>query len=137
MMLPRISKFDVFDDMFDDHFFSKKDMQLMKTDIKETNGNYILEIDLPGYNKENISIELNNGYLTINAEISNNIDESDEETNYIHKERYSGKCSRSFYVGENVKEEDINASFKNGILNIIIPKEEKVEHTKKQIEISD
>ncbi len=136
-MLPRISKFDVFDDMFDDHFFSKKDMQLMKTDIKETNGNYILEIDLPGYNKENISIELNNGYLTINAEISNNIDESDEETNYIHKERYSGKCSRSFYVGENVKEEDINASFKNGILNIIIPKEEKVEHTKKQIEISD
>lgn len=136
-MLPRISKFDVFDDMFDDRFFNKKEMQLMKTDIKETNENYILEMDLPGYNKENIAIELNDGYLTVTAEISNDIDESDEEANYIHKERYSGKCSRSFYVGENIKEEDINASFKNGILNIIVPKEEKVERTKKQIEISD
>lgn len=136
-MLPKISKFDVFDDMFDDHFFTKKEMQLMKTDIKEKNGNYILEMDLPGYNKENISIELNDGYLTITAEMTNDIDESDEEANYIHKERYSGKCSRSFYVGENVSEEDINASFKNGILNIIVPKEEKNEHTKKHIEISD
>lgn len=136
-MLPKVSRFDMFDDMFDDHFFNKKDLSLMKTDIKEKDGNYILDIDLPGYNKDNISLELSDGYLTVTAEVEENVDESDETVNYIHKERYSGKCSRSFYVGENITEEDIKASFKNGILNITIPKEEKIEHAKKRIEISE
>ena len=137
-MLPRLSRFDVFDDMFDDHFFTKRESQIMKTDIKEKDGKYILEIDLPGYSKENIKLELNNGYLTVSAEISNETDESEEKENYIHKERFYGKCSRNFYVGESVTEDEINASFKNGILSVSFPKEEEqIEQPKKHIEITD
>ena len=137
-MLPKLSRFDVFDDMFDDHFFTKRENQIMKTDVKEKDGNYILEIDLPGYTKENIDLNLNEEYLTVSAEMSTETDDSNEKEKYLHKERFYGKCSRSFYVGENITEEDINASFKNGILSITFPKEEeKIEQPKKHIEISD
>lgn len=138
MMLPRLTKFDVLDDMFNEPFFTKRESQIMKTDIKEKDGNYILDIDLPGCKKEDINIELNDGYLTISATINHAIDNSDEKENYIHKERFYGKCSRSFYAGENLKEEDISASFKNGILTVTFKKDDvKNESNKKYIEISD
>ncbi len=134
MMIPRKrNDFDLFEDMFADPFFERKESRLMKTDIKEKKDKYIIDVDLPGYEKENIEIEMENGYLKVTAKASKNIDESDEEEKYIHKERFYGECSRSFYVGDNVKEEDVKASFKNGILSLCIPKEEpkKLEEKKK------
>lgn len=134
MMIPRKrNDFDLFEDMFADPFFERKESRLMKTDIKEKKDKYIIDVDLPGYEKENIEIEMENGYLKVTAKASKNIDESDEEERYIHKERFYGECSRSFYVGDNVKEEDVKASFKNGILSLCIPKEEpkKLEEKKK------
>lgn len=134
MMIPRKrNDFDLFEDMFADPFFERKESKIMKTDIKEKGNNYIIEVDLPGYDKENIEIEMENGYLKVTAKTSQNIDETDEEEKYIHKERFYGECSRSFYVGDNVKEDDVKASFKNGILSLCIPKEEpkKLEEKKK------
>lgn len=137
-MFPRLAKFDMLDDMFNDSIFTKRESQIMKTDIKEKDGNYILDIDLPGCKKEDIKIELNDGYLNVSATISHESDSSDEKENYIHKERFYGKCSRSFYAGNNISEEDINASFKNGILTVTFPKEiVKDESNKKYIEIND
>ena len=134
MLVPR-RNFDLFDDFFDDNFFNKKEKNLMKTDIKEKKDKYVIEMDLPGFEKENIKLELNNGYLTISGKQENKIDE--EEEKYVHKERFYGECTRSFYVGDNIKEEDINAEFKNGILKIDIPKkQEQIEQNEtKQIEI--
>ena len=143
MMIPRKNNYDLFDEMFgDEPFFergiSKKEANLMKTDVKEKDGNYILEIDVPGYSKEDIKIELENGYLTVTAEKEENKDEEDKKSRYIHKERFYGKCSRSYYAGDNVKEEDIKATFKNGILKIEFPKEKKEEiESKKYIQIGD
>ena len=126
MMIPKNSLgMGLFDDMFDDSFFTKKEKSIMKTDIKEKDGKYILDMDLPGYEKENISIEIDKGYLTVTASHSENVDEEDKHGNYIHQERYVGKCSRSFYVGEHITEEDVKASFKNGTLSLEFPKEEQ------------
>ncbi len=135
MMIPRRNYVDFFDDVFDNNVFSKKEGKMMKTDIKEKDGQYIFEIDVPGVEKENINIELENGYLTVKASISEE-NEENKNDDYIFKERYSGEMSRSFYVGEDVDEKQVHASFKNGVLNIIVPKEvqNKVE-TKKQITI--
>ncbi len=132
MMIPRKrNELDLFDSMFDDPFFDRKETKWMKTDIKEVGNNYVIEVDLPGYNKENIQIEMENGYLNVTAKVDNSNDE-EEEGKYIHKERYYGECSRSFYVGDNITEEDIKASFKNGILTLTLPKEEqkKIENKK-------
>lgn len=134
MMIPRRSDFDLFDDMFGmDPFFERRDSKLMKTDIKEKGDKYIIDIDLPGYDKENIDLEIEDGYLKVTAKIDKNVDESDEDEKYIHQERFYGECSRSFYIGKNIKEEDIKASFKKGILTLTIPKEEqkKLEEKKK------
>ena len=138
MMIPRRknNEFDLFDEMFNDPFFTRGENKLMKTDIKEKGDKYLLEVDLPGYEKENIKIELEDGYLTVHASMNKNVDESDKDSKYVHKERYVGECSRSFYVGENIKEEDIKASFKNGTLKLELPKNEtKKEESKKYIEI--
>lgn len=134
MLVPR-RNFDLFDDFFDDNFFNKKEKNLMKTDIKEKKDKYVIEMDLPGFEKENIKLELKNGYLTITGKQENKIDE--EEEKYVHKERFYGECTRSFYVGDNIKEEDIEAEFKNGTLKIDIPKkdEQKEIPETKQIEI--
>ena len=134
MMIPRRNDFDLFDDMFGmDPFFERRDSKLMKTDIKEKGDKYIIDIDLPGYDKENIDLEIEDGYLKVTAKIDKNVDESDEDEKYIHQERFYGECSRSFYIGKNIKEEDIKASFKKGILTLTIPKEEqkKLEEKKK------
>ena len=138
MMIPRRkNEFDLFDEMFNDPFFTRGENKLMKTDIKEKGDKYLLEVDLPGYEKENIKVEIEDGYLTVHASMNKNIDESEKDSKYVHKERYVGECSRSFYVGDEIKEEDIKASFKNGTLKIEIPKkdEKKLADNKKYIEI--
>ena len=114
----------MFDDMFRDPFFTNSNnTKLMKTDIQEKDNNYILDMDLPGYEKEDIKAQLKDGYLTITAQKNTSNDDTDEKGNYIRRERYCGKCSRSFYVGDGIKEEDIKANFKNGILQLTFPKE--------------
>ena len=96
----------------------------MRTDVKEKDGSYELDIDLPGYNKEDVRAELENGYLTISASTKNDKDEKDENGKYIRRERFYGHCSRSFYVGDAVTQEEIKAKFENGILKLSIPKKE-------------
>ena len=138
MLLPRRrNEFDLFDEMFNDPFFTRGESKLMKTDIKEKGDKYLLEVDLPGYEKEDIKIEIDDGYLTVHASMNKNVDESDKNSKYVHKERYVGECSRSFYVGEEINEEDIKASFKNGTLKIELPKKDqkKIEDSKKYIDI--
>ena len=98
---------------------------VMKTDIKELEGGYELEIDLPGFTKEEVTAELKDGYLTISAAKGLDKDEQEKETGkYIRRERYAGACQRSFYVGEDVTEQDIKAEFKHGMLKLFVPKKE-------------
>ena len=135
MYMPSIFGESLFDDMFpfDDSFFASKKNPLygknasrvMKTDIKENEGSYELDIDLPGFKKDELHLELNDGYLTISAEKGLDKDEKDKNDKYIRRERYAGSMSRSFYVGENMKEEDIHAKYENGILTLDVPKEQK------------
>lgn len=136
MMIPRRSGLDIFDEVFNDPFFSKKETKLMKTDVKEIDGNYELQIDIPGYDKEDIKIELEDGYITVTA--TTNTENEESNGKYIQRERFSGACSRSYYAGENIDEKDIKASFKNGILKITFPKEAtpKIEN-RKFIQIGD
>lgn len=112
---------DNMEDLFYDPFFSKTS-SYMKTDIKEKDGNYLLDMELPGYQKEDLQMELKNGYLNIRAVRNTNKEEKDEKGNIIHQERFSGSCSRNFYVGEGVTQADIKASFENGELKVVIPK---------------
>lgn len=135
MMMPRLSK-GFFDDLFDEPFFKTNSTTVMKTDVKEQDGSYMIDIELPGYNKEDIKAHLQDGYLTITASTNKNVDEKDSKGNYIRRERYTGQCSRSFYVGENVKDEDIKAGYKDGVLSLVVPKmDAKQIEEKKYIEI--
>ncbi len=120
--------YDLFDDMFDT-FAGDRYNSLMKTDIKEKDGNYELDVELPGYKKEDVKVDLKDGYLTISANRSNENEEKDNEGKIIRQERYSGSLSRSFYVGDDMKVEDIKAKFDNGILHLTLPSQER-----KQIE---
>lgn len=122
MMIPRRHDFDLWDEMFRDPFFTEGESKLMKTDIKEKKDKYLIDIDLPGYEKEGIKIEIQEGYLTVHAKVDKEDDK--EKGKYVRKERYTGECSRSFYVGDNVKEEDIKAKFHNGTLTLEVPKKE-------------
>lgn len=140
MLMPRRNDFDLWDDVFSDPFFNRKmEVKQMKTDIREKDNDYLVDIDLPGYDKQDIKIEVDNGYLTVTAKKESSNDEKDDKGNYIRRERFSGECSRSFYVGEEIEAEDVKASFKNGILTLDIPKkeEEKKIPEKKYVEIDD
>ena len=148
MMMPSIfgeNLFDDFDSWFDapveKRFFGKKNplygkhaKNLMKTDVREKKDSYEVDIDLPGFKKDEIKLEFDNGYLTISAAKGLDKDETDKETGkYIRRERYAGACQRSFYVGEDITEQDIKAEFKHGILKLFVPKKEaqpKVENKK-------
>ena len=136
MLMPKI--FD--DDFFRDDFFDRKDRMnynLMKTDIREDENSYLLEVDLPGYSKDDIKIDITDGYLTINAKVEK--ENNDEKKNYVRRERFTGEVSRSFYVGDDIKEDEVKANFKNGILTLEVPKlslEDK-NKDKKYIEISE
>lgn len=139
MMIPRRrNEFDLLEDMFRDPFFTGEETKIMRTDIKEKKDKYLVDIDLPGYEKEDIKIEIEDGYLTIHATTDSHKEEK-EEGKFVRKERYFGECSRSFYVGKDIKEEDVKASFKNGTLKLEIPKKEekKALPEKKYIEIED
>ena len=125
---------DVFDD-FDRNFFrgfgnidhtlyGKHAQNLMKTDVKETEDGYEVDVDLPGFKKEEISLELNNGYLTISTEKSLEKDKENKKGKMLRQERYSGVMQRSFFVGEHLTEEDIKASYDSGVLHVIIPKKD-------------
>jgi HSP20 family molecular chaperone IbpA len=138
-LVPRRDSFDLLDNFFgNDDFFTRRNQGLMKTDIRETDTKFIIEVDLPGYSKENIDLSLNDGYLEITAKVEKE-DNSDANEKYVCKERYYGECSRSFYVGEEIEAEDVKASFKNGILTLDIPKkeEDKKLPEKKYVEIDD
>ena len=136
MLRPSIFGEDLFDEMmnfpFEDEFFGKHNplygkhaKNMMKTDVRETDGSYEVDIDLPGFKKDEISAELKNVYLTISAAKGLDKDEKDKKTgNYIRRERYAGSMSRSFYVGDDVAQEDIHAKFENGILQLTIPKKD-------------
>ena len=119
----------LFDDMWNDPFFTRSyersSSQVMRTDIHEKDGNYVVEMELPGYAKEDIKADLKDGYLTITAHKNETKEEKDAKGNCIHKERYTGTCSRSFYVGEELTQEDIKAAFTDGVLKLQFPKEVK------------
>lgn len=136
MLVPRRNSFDLFDDFFDDSFFTRKEKNMMRTDIREKGDKYIIDIDLPGFDKENIDLSLNDGYLEISAKVDRE-DKSDDDEKFVRQERFYGQCSRSFYVGDAIEEEDINAEFKNGILKIEIPKKDETKKLpeSKRIEI--
>ena len=128
MLMPSIFGENLFDDFFNDFArpvrFTNSTNYMMKTDVKETENGYELDIDLPGYKKEDIKAELKDGYMTISAQSSKNEDEKDKDGKYIRRERYYGNCSRTFYVGDDVTQEDIKAKFEDGILKIAVPKKE-------------
>ncbi len=135
-MLPSIFGENLFDeffnDAFDDSFFSGKNplygrhaKNLMKTDIKEKGDSYILEMDLPGFKKDEIQVSLENGYLTVQAARGVDKDEQEKKTGrYIRQERYAGACERSFYVGDDLTQDDIKGEFHHGVLKLTIPKKE-------------
>ena len=150
MMMPRIFGENLFDDFMNDFAFpdftdnanlekalyGKHAKNLMKTDVKDTENGYEVDIDLPGFKKDEISIELENGYLTVSAAKGLDKDEEDKKGKYIRKERYAGAMQRSFYVGENLTDEDIKAKYENGILKLSVPKKPaKAVEAKKTIAI--
>ena len=133
MLMPSIFGENLFDEWMSFPFRNFNTNSLMKTDIRETDGSFELDIDMPGFNKEDLKAELKEGYLTISASTNKDDGEKDENGRYIRRERYVGSCSRSFYVGEDIKQDDIKAKFENGILKISVPKKEaqpKVEEDK-------
>lgn len=118
--LPTIN--DVFDDLFYDSFKDYSSVNAMRTDITEKDNQYLLNMELPGFKKEDIQMELRDGYLLVNATKNVDNEEKDSEGHIIRRERYSGSCSRNFYVGD-IRQEDIKASFANGELRISFPKD--------------
>ena len=148
MLMPSIFGENLFDDNwmdfpFDRDFWGRKNPlygknanKIMKTDIREHDGGYELDVDLPGFKKDEINVELENGYLTISAAKGLDKDEQDKKGKYIRRERYAGAMQRSFYVGDEVTQEDIKARFEDGILRVSIPKKDaQAVETKKTIAI--
>lgn len=142
MLFPEVfgrNHFDVFDG-FDDFFDRTRPrrsmpVQVMKTDVKEKDTGYELAVELPGIRKEDVRAEVNDGYLTISVTTEQNHDQQDEDGKYIRRERYTGNYSRSFFVGKEVTEADIQAKFADGMLRLNIPKKEPVVPEKKYIRI--
>ncbi len=144
MLMPSIFGENLFNDDWMDFGFPEVDKALygkhannvMKTDVKETDTGYEVDIDLPGFKKDEINAQLDNGYLTISAAKGLDKDEKDKKGKYIRKERYAGAMSRSFYVGEGITQEDIKARYEDGILRLSVPKKEaKAVENKKYIAI--
>ena len=144
-MLPSIFGENLFDDFFDEFndldreldrelrhmnrgaknaLYGRKARNLMKTDVRETGDSYELDIDLPGFKKDEINVQLDNGYLSISAAKGLDKDEEKKNSKYIRRERYAGAMSRSFYVGDNLTQQDIKAKFEDGILKISVPKKD-------------
>ena len=140
MLRPSIFGESLFDDWMDDFPFGKefekamfpaKDplygkhaKNMMKTDVRETDDAYEVDIDLPGFKKDEVKVALKDGYLTVSAAKGLDKDDEDKKGHYIRRERYAGACERSFYVGEEVTQEDIKGEYKHGILKLFVPKKE-------------
>lgn len=148
MMMPSIFRDNLFDDFMDSFVFpafpdvdrelyGKNAKNMMKTDVKENEDSYVVDMDLPGFKKDEIQITLENGYLTISAAKGLDKDAGDEKDKYVRRERYTGSMSRSFYVGEHVTENDIHPKYENGILTFSLPKYDRkaVEDKKHYISI--
>ena len=135
-MFPALMNDAMFSDVFDDPFFAgwreaagnaadrMPAQAMMSTDVKETDKGYDVDIDMPGFKKDDISLELQNGYLTVSAHRDGERDDGGDGGRWLRRERYAGACSRSFYVGDDVKESDIHASYKDGMLCLQVPKAE-------------
>ncbi|MGI5884697.1 MAG: Hsp20/alpha crystallin family protein [Candidatus Spyradocola sp.] len=135
-MLPSVFTENLFDEMFDDMFntmmpmmtnrrnplYGKHSKNLMKTDVRETETAYEVDVDLPGFKKDEVQVQLENGYLTISAAKGLDREDENKKGRYIRQERYTGQCSRSFYVGGGVRPEDVSAKFEDGILRVTLPK---------------
>ncbi|MCI6639368.1 MAG: Hsp20/alpha crystallin family protein [Pygmaiobacter massiliensis] len=132
MLMPRMFDEDLFDNWMDFPFerefsrrnplYGKREKNLMKTDVRQTEDGYELDIDLPGFKKEDVSVKLENGYLTVSAARSVDENEAKDSSGYIHKERWSGSCSRSFYLGDGISKQDVKARMEDGILHLTLPK---------------
>lgn len=149
-MFPALMNDTMFSDLFDDPFFEgwrnmdraaacdpNMSAGMMSTDVRETDKGYMVDIDMPGFKKDDISLDLQNGYLTVSAHRNSSHEDKDDNGRWLRRERYAGSCSRSFYVGEDVKDSDIHASYKDGILCLEMPKPEAQQQveTKHQIAI--
>ena len=138
-MMPSIFGENLFDEFFDDDFpmipmrsirnplYGKNAKNLMKTDVRETDDTYELDVDLPGFKKDEVQLDLKDGYLTISAAKGLDKDQEDKKGKYIRQERYAGACSRSFFVGEGLEPRDVSAKFEDGILRVSLPKQVKKE----------
>ena len=138
-MMPSIFGENLFDEFFDDDFpmipmrsirnplYGKNAKNLMKTDVRETDNTYELDVDLPGFKKDEVQLDLKDGYLTISAAKGLDKDQEDKKGKYIRQERYTGACSRSFFVGEEIEPRDVSAKFEDGILRVSLPKRVKKE----------
>ena len=132
MMMPSIFGENLFDDWmdsFEEEFFGRKNplygkhaKNMMKTDVRETDGTYEVDIDLPGFKKEDISVSFENGYLTVSTNKTLDRDDKDKDGKYIRQERYAGSMSRSFFIGKNIPKEDIKAKYEDGVLRLSVPK---------------
>lgn len=149
-MFPALMNDTMFSDLFDDPFFEgwrnmdraaacdpNMSAGMMSTDVRETDKGYMVDIDMPGFKKDDISLDLQNGYLTVSAHRNSSHEDKDDNGRWLRRERYAGSCSRSFYVGEDVKDSDIHASYKDGTLCLETPKPEAQQQveTKHQIAI--
>lgn len=136
-MFPALMNDTMFSDLFDDPFFEgwrnmdraaacdpNMSAGMMSTDVRETDKGYMVDIDMPGFKKDDISLDLQNGYLTVSAHRNSSHEDKDDNGRWLRRERYAGSCSRSFYVGEDVKDSDIHASYKDGTLCLETPKPE-------------
>ena len=138
-MMPSIFGENLFDEFFDDDFpmipmrsirnplYGKNAKNLMKTDVRETDNTYELDVDLPGFKKDEVQLDLKDGYLTISAAKGFDKDQEDKKGKYIRQERYAGACSRNFFVGEGIEPRDVSAKFDDGILRVSLPKQVKKE----------
>ena len=149
-MFPALMNDTMFSNLFDDPFFEgwrnmdraaacdpNMSAGMMSTDVRETDKGYMVDIDMPGFKKDDVSLDLQNGYLTVSAHRNSSYEDKDDNGRWLRRERYAGSCSRSFYVGEDVKDSDIHASYKDGTLCLEMPKleaQQQVE-TKHQIAI--
>jgi HSP20 family molecular chaperone IbpA len=149
-MFPALMNDTMFSDLFDDPFFEgwrnmdraaacdpNMSAGMMSTDVRETDKGYMVDIDMPGFKKDDISLDLQNGYLTVSAHRNSSHEDKNDSGRWLRRERYAGSCSRSFYVGEDVKDSDIHASYKDGTLCLEMPKPEAQQQveTKHQIAI--
>ncbi|MBQ1689691.1 MAG: Hsp20/alpha crystallin family protein [Firmicutes bacterium] len=138
MLLPSIFGDNLFDEFVDDMFPAntrktyRQQPSIMRTDIRETDDSYVLDVDLPGFKKEDVKLQLKDGYLNITASTQSTDEEKDDQGKFLRRERYTGAMERSFYVGEDLTEEDVKARFEKGVLTLTLPKEQpkKIEEPK-------